>query len=251
MNCKVISHRGANKHAPQNTLPAFEKSIQIVVDGFETDIHVTKDGVPVVCHNYTIDETSDGKGLIAEMTLEELRQFDFGSYFSQDFKGTKIPTLEEFLTLCEGADIEILNIELKSPKRGETRIVQKTIDAVKAHGLYDKLIISSFDANLLIEAKKIDSTCKTGLLYSLQTFSSAKVLFMPVAYASSIKADALHPHFIHVTPGYVFRAHKKGIKVNVWTVDKAFLTKYLLLCGVDGIITNIPEMVKSIISKHK
>ena len=251
MYCKVISHRGANKHAPQNTLPAFEKSIQIVVDGFETDIHVTKDGVPVVCHNYTIDETSDGKGLIAEMMLEELRQYDFGSYFSEDFKGTKIPTLEEFLTLCEKADIEILNIELKSPKQGETGIVKKTIDAVKSHGLYDKLIISSFDAGLLIEAKQIDSTCKTGLLYSLQTFSSAKVFFMPATYASSIKADALHPHFIHVTPGYVFRAHKKGIKVNVWTVDKAFLTKYLLWCSVDGIITNIPEMVKSIISNHK
>ncbi len=250
MICKVISHRGANKHAPQNTLPAFEKSIQIVVDGFETDIHVTKDGIPVVCHNYTIDETSDGKGLIADMTLDELRKYDFGSYFSSDFKGTKIPTLEEFLTLCERADIEILNIELKSPKQGETGIVQKTIDAVKAHGLFDKLIISSFDAKLLVEAKQIDSSCRTGLLYSLQTFSSAKVFFMPATYASSIKADALHPHFIHVTPGYVSRAHKKGIKVNVWTVDKEFLVKYLLLCGVDGIITNIPEMVKSIISKR-
>lgn len=251
MVCKVISHRGANKHAPQNTLPAFKKSTEIVVDGFETDIHVTKDGVPVVCHNYTIDETSNGKGLIAEMTLEELRKYDFGSYFSDDFKGTKIPTLEEFLTLCEGADIEILNIELKSPKQGETGIVQKTIEAVKAHGLFDKLIISSFDANLLVEAKQIDSACKTGLLYSLQTFSSAKVFFMPVTYASSIKADALHPHFIHVTPCYVLRAHKKGIKVNVWTVDKAMLTKYLLLCGVDGIITNIPELVKSVIKKRK
>jgi glycerophosphoryl diester phosphodiesterase len=250
MICKVISHRGANKHAPQNTLPAFEKSIQIVVDGFETDIHVTKDGIPVVCHNYTIDETSDGKGLIADMTLDELRKYDFGSYFSSDFKGTKIPTLEEFLTLCERAGIEILNIELKSPKQGETGIVQKTIDAVKAHGLFDKLIISSFDAKLLVEAKQIDSSCRTGLLYSLQTFSSAKVFFMPATYASSIKADALHPHFIHVTPGYVYRAHKKGIKVNVWTVDKEFLVKYLLLCGVDGIITNIPEMVKSIISKR-
>ena len=249
MICKVISHRGANKHAPQNTLPAFEKSLEIVVDGFETDIHVTKDGVPVVCHHYTIDETSDGRGLIAEMTLEELRGYDFGSYFSEKFAGTKIPTLEEFLTLCEGADIEILNIELKSPKQGETGIVQKTIDAVKAHGLFDKLIISSFDAKLLVEAKQTDPACKTGLLYSLQTFSSAQVFFTPVTYAASIKADALHPHFIHVTPGYVYRAHKKGIKVNVWTVDKAFLARYLLLCGVDGIITNIPELIKKVIAE--
>ena len=249
MPVKVISHRGANKHAPQNTLPAFQKSIEIVVDGFETDIHVTKDGVPVVCHNYTSDETSDGKGLIAEKTLEELRQYDFGSYFSADFKGTKIPTLEEFLTLCERANIEILNIELKSPKQGETGIVQKTIDAVKSHGLYDKLIISSFDAKLLVEAKQIDSACKTGLLYSLQTFSSVKVFFAPISYAKAIKADALHTHFIHVTPFYVYRAHRNGIKVNVWTVDKAFLAKYLIMCGVDGIITNIPELIKKLLGR--
>lgn len=249
MVCKVISHRGANKHAPQNTLPAFRKSLEIKVDGFETDIHVTADGVPVVCHNYTIDETSTGKGLIADKTLEELRGYDFGLYFSEKYKGTQIPTLEEFLTLCETAEIEILNIELKSPKNGEKGIVFKTIEAVKAHGLFDKLIISSFDASLLIEAKKIDNSCQTGLLYSLQTFSSAKVFFTPSGYAASINADALHPHFIHVTPGYVKRAHKKGIKVNVWTVDKSFLADYLLFCGVDGIITNIPELIKERIAK--
>ena len=76
--CKVISHRGANKEAPQNTIPAFKKSIEIGVDGFETDIHITADGVPVICHNYTIDETSDGQGNIKDMTLEQLRSYDFG-----------------------------------------------------------------------------------------------------------------------------------------------------------------------------
>ena len=80
--CKVISHRGANREAPQNTLPAFEKSIEIGVDGFETDIHLTKDGIPVVCHNYTIDETSSGQGDINELTYEELLNYDFGAYFT-------------------------------------------------------------------------------------------------------------------------------------------------------------------------
>ena len=71
--CKVISHRGANKQAPQNTIPAFEKSLEIGVDGFETDVHMSRDGVPVICHNYTIDETSNGIGAISDMTLEQLR----------------------------------------------------------------------------------------------------------------------------------------------------------------------------------
>ena len=122
--CKVISHRGANKQAPQNTIPAFEKSIEIGVDGFETDVHMSRDGVPVICHNYTIDETSNGIGAISDMTLEQLRSYDFGSYFHDEFRGTKLPTLDEFLILCETADIEIMNIELKTPLSGEKGIVK-------------------------------------------------------------------------------------------------------------------------------
>ncbi len=249
MACKVISHRGANLYAPQNTIPAFVKSNQIGVDGFETDIHITLDGVPVVCHNYTIDETSNGYGYIAAKPLKELRVYDFGSYFGKDFEGTQIPTLEEFLTLCEGSDIEIMNIELKSPKKSETGIVEKTIDAVKAHGLFDKLIISSFDASLLVEAKRIDEKCKTALLYCINHFPDIKALLLPDAYGAELKCDALHPHFLHVTPSYVKKLHRRGIKVNVWTVDNRALAKYLVKCGVDGIITNNPEMVKSVIEE--
>ena len=69
MSVKVISHRGANKVAPQNTLPAFEKSLEIGVDGFETDVHITADGHPIICHNYEINKTSNGKGIISKMTL--------------------------------------------------------------------------------------------------------------------------------------------------------------------------------------
>ena len=80
--CNIISHRGANKYAPQNTLPAFKRALEIGTDGFETDVHLTKDGKVVLCHNYTIDETSNGKGAITDMVLDELKRYDFGSYFS-------------------------------------------------------------------------------------------------------------------------------------------------------------------------
>ena len=80
---------------------------------------MSRDGVPVICHNYTIDETSNGIGAISDMTLEQLRSYDFGSYFHDEFRGTKLPTLDEFLTLCATADIEIMNIELKTPLSGE------------------------------------------------------------------------------------------------------------------------------------
>lgn len=87
----VIAHRGANKYAPQNTLAAFKKAYELGCDGFETDVHITKDGKVVICHNYTIDETSTGKGKVADMTLDELKGYDFGSYYSKKFEGTEIP----------------------------------------------------------------------------------------------------------------------------------------------------------------
>ena len=161
---KILAHRGANKHAPQNTIPAFLKAIELGADGVENDVHLTKDGELVICHNYTIDETSDGKGNISDYTLEELKKFDFGSYFSPDFAGTKIPTLHEFLEIAD--PFSIINVEIKSPKSGEKDIVRKTIACVKAHHLFDRLIISSFDPRLLVEAKEIDPNTRTGFLYS-------------------------------------------------------------------------------------
>lgn len=249
-DCKVISHRGANKVAPQNTLPAFKKSIEIGVDGFETDIHLTSDGVPVICHNYTIDETSDGKGNVKDQTLEQLRTYDFGSYFHEKFKGTTLPTLEEFLTLCETADIEIMNIEIKPPLDGKMEIVEKTINAVKAHGLFKKLLISSFDPNVLIECKRLDPECKTGFLYAPnKSFFYTKMLFGYVEFAKEIKADYLHPHYLSVNKRYVKRLHENGIGINVWTVNKPETVSKLLRLGVDGIITDVPQMVNALVKR--
>lgn len=248
--CKVISHRGANRRAPQNTIPAFKKSIEIGVDGFETDVHMSSDGVPVICHNYTIDETSNGNGSISQMTLEQLRSYDFGSYYGEEFKGTQLPTLEEFLTLCEGADIEIMNIELKTPLDGEKDIVEKTISAVKEHNLFDKLLISSFSPELLVECKKVDPKCKTGYLYSPdRRIAYEKMIFGYLKFAKEIGADYLHPHYSMVTRHYVKKLHDNGIGVNPWTINKESIAKRMLACGVDGIITDIPDMVKELIKK--
>lgn len=246
----VISHRGANIYAPQNTIPAFKKSLEIGVDGFETDIHITKDGELVLCHNYTIDDTSDGKGSISQMSLAELRNYDFGAYFSPRFIGTRIPTMEEFLTLVETADISVLNIELKSPKENETAIVSETIRLVKEHGLFEKLIISSFDPKLLVEAKQLDKACKTGFLYSVNRKTALPMLRHSVEVAKELGVDALHPQNLFVNEKYVYEAHNAGLRVNTWTVNLVRDIEKMIRCGVDGIITNYPDVVKGIIEKH-
>ncbi len=249
----VISHRGANQVAPQNTIAAFEKSIEIGCDGFETDIHLTKDGIPVVCHNFTIDETSTGKGAIKNMTLEELRQYDFGSYKGAEFEGVKIPTLDEFLEVSKkmGDKMSVLNIEIKSEKFGEagTDIVVKAIDAVKNHGLFDKLLISSFDPSVLVVCKKVDKACKTGILYSPDNLISLKIATRPVSFCKEIGADALHPFFMYVTRLYVERAHRAGIQVNPWTINKESTAKHLIKLGVDGLITDNPGLMNDVLSR--
>lgn len=248
----VISHRGANKYAPQNTLPAFQKAAAIGADGFETDVHITKDGELVLCHNYTIDETSDGKGKIADMTYAQLERFDFGRYFSPRYKNTKIPSLDEFLSFVETTDISVMNIELKSPEQNETAIVRETIRLVKEHNLFDKLLISSFDPKLLVEAKEIDENCKTGYLYDFTkkaTYEN-KMMTKYIEFAKSIGADALHPLYIYVDKKYVEKAHETGLMVNTWTVDSVRAIEKMIKCGVDGIITNFPDVAGGLVEKH-
>jgi glycerophosphoryl diester phosphodiesterase len=247
--CNVISHRGANQIAPQNTLEAFKRSILFHVDGFETDVHLTKDEIPVICHNYTVDKTSNGKGEISSHTLDELRDMDFGSYFHHSYKGTKMPTLDEFLSLLEKATFKILNIEIKSPKDKNYRIVGKVLESVKEHGLYDKLLVSSFDPEVLVDVKEEDESCKTGFLYSPDKLLALKMWNKAVDFAKSIGADALHPHQVYVSKEYVEEAHENNIMVNPWTVNKQKDIIKMVEYGVDGIITDVPNIAKKVISE--
>lgn len=248
--CNVISHRGSNRVAPQNTLPAFRQSILYKADGFETDVHLSADGVPVICHNYEVDKTSNGTGEITSMLLEDLKELDFGRSFHHSYKNTPLPTLEEFLTLCEKANLKILNIEIKPPKSKEYEVVKKTIDAVKAHGLFDELIISSFDPDALIAAKDFDEKCKTAFLYCPNKVKSIKYFKHAVEFAKEISVDALHPHKYYINKKFVDEAHEAGIMVNPWTINTEREIKHCLDCGVDSVITDVPKFARETINRY-
>lgn len=249
MGCRVIAHRGSNKVAPQNTLPAFRQAIAEGTNGFETDVHLTKDGKLVICHNYTIDKTSDGSGNITSFTLEELKKFDFGSYFSAEFAGTPLPMLDEFLELVAPTDTEIINIELKSPPERGIEMVRKTLDAVRSHGVLDRVIISSFDSGILKTVKSIDPRCKTAFLYPSTNPSTHRFEIFPFFTVKHIGADIIHPAYPFVTRPLVLLAHKLGLRVNVWTVNDEATVRRLVFCGVDGIITDCPGKVRGYIDK--
>lgn len=252
MACKVIAHRGANKKAPQNTIPAFATAINEGTNGFETDVHLSKDSIPVICHNYTIDATSDGRGEVTSYTLEELKKFDFGSYFSADFKDTPLPTLDEFLELTSKSDCEIINIELKCPKDNNIlRLVEETLKSVKKYGCLDRVIISSFSPKVLSTVKQADPRCRTAFLYPISHPSVCRMILYPFFMVKKIKADIIHPASLVVTKELVEIAHNLGIQVNVWTVnDKKTIIK-LLNYGVDGIITDCPLETRKIIEEYE
>ena len=251
MECIVIAHRGSNKLAPQNTLPAFRQAIAEGTDGFETDVHLTKDGKLVICHNYTVDSTSDASGQITSYTLAELKMFDFGSYFSADFAGTPLPTLDEFLELTSAYGESVINIELKSPKKSRLQMVRKTVEAVKKYGVLDRVIISSFDTRILKAVKAVEPDCRTAFLYPTNKPAVHRFECIPFITAKTIGADIIHPAYPFVTPLLVKTAHRLGLKVNVWTVDDEQTVRRMLRCGVDGIITNRPGKVKEYIAKFE
>ncbi|MBR3766683.1 MAG: glycerophosphodiester phosphodiesterase [Clostridia bacterium] len=252
MSCKIIAHRGANRKAPQNTLPAFITAINEGTDGFETDVHLTKDGIPVICHNYTIDATSDGRGDITSYKLEELKKFDFGAYFSEEFKGTPLPTLDEFLDVTSKSNAEIINIELKCPRDNNiSHLVEKTLESVKKYGCLDRVIISSFSPVVLSTVKEIDARCKTAFLYPISNPAVCRMVLYPFFMVKKIGCDIIHPANVAVSKRIVTIAHTLGIKVNVWTVNDKNTILKLLDMGVDGIITDKPLETKEIVEEYE
>ena len=240
----IIAHRGANKYAPQNTLEAFDKAIEQQADGVETDVRITKDGHLVLCHNSTIKATSDGKGKIREKYLGELFNYDFGSWFGSRYENTSIPTLDEFLRRMKEKNVGLIDIELKADKLGKT-IVDRVIAKVHEYGLSGKAMISSFDAALLRYSKETDSEIKTGYLYPYFSSTLRSKIFDQVQNAKKNSFDFLLPHRSFLNGELVKSAHDNGIKVMPWTVNDINLINKYALWGVDGIITDYPDIMRN------
>lgn len=235
---KIIAHRGASSLAPQNTVAAFKKAVDIGADGIETDVHLTKDGKLVICHNYEIDETSDGKGKISDMTFDEIRQYDFSSGFSSEFAGEKIPTLEEFL--CCAKDLEKIIIEIKTPER-ENNIAKKTVETVKEFGLLSKTVFSCFSTQIIRQCKAADKSSRIAQLFDMRTKNVTQILSDPTGFCKENDIDELHPIIFFISEEFVKKCNESSVETYFWTVNDASSKDDLEKIGVTGIITDVPE----------
>lgn len=234
----IWGHRGASGHAPENTLPAFLMAADMGADGVELDIQQTRDGVIVVCHDETVDRTSNGVGWVKDCSFEEIRRLDF-SNGNAAYEGVKIPAMEEVFDLLAPTGLTI-NIELKTGIVFYGKIEEKILALAKRKGWEDRVIYSSFNHYTVRRIKELNPDAKVGLLYGDGPID------MP-GYGHRLGADALHPAYYNLFyPDFMEDSRKYGLDVNVWTVNS---TEELLQCrqlGVNAVITNYPAKAREV-----
>jgi len=235
---KIYAHRGASAYAPENTMAAFHMAHSMGAHGVELDVQLTMDGKLVVIHDHILERTSNGQGMVKDHTLAQLRQLDFGGWFSPAFAGEQIPTLHEVLAFIVESGMEI-NIELKTCSlEYDKRIAAHTVEMVQSFNLLDKTIISSFDHRSVLDALERDTRIKIGLLYSAN-------LIDPGDYACKLGAQCIHPHYAYIDEAAIENCGKNGIAINVWTVDDVAVARQLRGIGTSVLITNKPDIMLS------
>jgi glycerophosphoryl diester phosphodiesterase len=245
----VIAHRGASAEAPENTLAAFRRAAEMGAGFVELDLQLTRDSRLVVLHDAVLDRTTNGSGLAAAKTLAELRQLDAGSWFDGrgsagtegKFAGERIPVLEEVFAFARDSDVG-LYLELKSGLL--TNAAQTLAAALRSSGEMRRSVVISFDTGVLAQIRKIEPPIVTGFLYDQAPAD-------PVAEALFAGARQLLPQVDLVTPELVGRAHAGDLKVATWTVDAPDEMRELMAAGVDGIITNRPNVLLEVLAGAK
>ena len=237
----VMAHRGASSLAPENSFPAFKKAIEHNADYIEVDVRRCASGELVVMHDSRIDRTTNGKGLVAKMTLQQIKKY----HLKKMKKGMKkdIPTLEEAIELVKGKCK--LNIEIKS-KKNDFEYVEILSDLLKKHDFEKQVIVSSYRHKMLKKLVEINPKIETAALFIEK--KSPSLILRRLYYIGSyirktkhIKASAMNLPYQFITKRLMKSAIKHGLKVNAWTVNNNKSIERMKLIGVDGIITNYPQ----------
>jgi len=230
----IIGHKGASSIAPENTLKAFQKAIELKADYVEFDIHITKDGKIVIIHDSDKFNATGVKGLIEDMTLDQIKSLDAG-------EGEKIPTIRELISIVRkkiGLQIEIKSINL----------LDKLIHILREENLISTSIVSSFILNELLKLKLLEPSLKVGLLLSADLVRP-KLIKRKIEKIAKNNFYSIHPPFTTINKEIVDFAHSYGLKVIVWTVNDREIMENLIELAVDGIITDDISLANEVLGR--
>lgn len=243
---KVIAHRGGKKWAPENTMAAFSKSIACGVDGIELDIHKCASGELVVIHDDRVDRTTNGRGLVGQMTWEQLKGLDCGSWYDKAFAAERLPLLQDVLILVDGK--VMLNIEIKTCPVDYPGIDDDLLAMLDGYAYPQKIVISSFDHKVLRRIH--DKLAKAGRpdRYRLAMLGD-NLLEGLGAYAKTVGASAWNPSMDCIRKDSMDDARSAGLHVNVWTLNDRADWQRAREMGVSSIITDDPVGLKEFLGK--
>lgn len=233
----IFGHRGAMAYAPMNTLPAFALAIQQGAHGIELDVHRSRDGHPVVIHDFTVDHTTDGSGLVTSMTLAELKALDAGAWFAPQFTGVRIPTLDEVFESI-GRDVAV-NVEIKAASDDSDGVEAIVAACIRRHAIAERVVLSSFNTVTLRRFRALMPEVPVGYLYAQE-------------HPAPLEEDAFeayHPFFQLITEQTVVAARDAGKLINAWTVNDPQEIAALARLGVHGIVTDAPDVAVEALSK--
>jgi glycerophosphoryl diester phosphodiesterase len=240
----VFAHRGGAALRPENTVLAFDHGLALGADGLEFDVHLSRDGVVVVQHDTTLERTTNGTGPITAQTADELARLDAGYHFP-GFRGQAggIPRLTDVLSRYRDARF-IIELKVNAPE-----LAHKTIDAVRAADAVERTSLGSFGTRVLRAARAYEPRIRTG---------ASREETRLALYRSWVRWPVRHPRYQEfqvpefagttrvVSPRFVRYAQAAGVRVAVWTVNEEADMRRLLSWGVDGLISDRPDVAVTV-----
>jgi glycerophosphoryl diester phosphodiesterase len=255
----VIGHRGCAGSAPENTLLAFERGLAAGATILESDVHLTRDGVPVLLHDPDVDRVSDGSGPVANLRLEELQQLDAGTHFSPDAgesypfrgQGLRVPTLEESLNAFPGVRF---NLEIKAVGDAAIEATTQVIARLERAAL-TLLTAESGDVMRRLRHRLAEADLRVAQGASVEdvlaVIRSAEAGSPPDTPAMALQIPLEFADRPLVTEALLAHAHAHGIQLHVWTINDETTMDALLDLGVDGIVTDHPQRLADLIERRR
>lgn len=231
-----FAHRGSLTEAPENTIPAFQKAINHGTRALELDVQLTKDNQLIVCHDHKLTRFSpNSKKLIKDYTLREIKEIDVGVFFSEEYEGIALPTLDEVLNICP--DDLILNIEIKNIPVLYDGIEEILLNCLWNKNRFHNIIISSFDHVALKNIQQLTTKIPLGMLFHYRLLNTWEYV-----KNSGLDISSIHPNQVYVDKIFVENCKSLGYKVYPYTVNSLERYEELVEFGVDGVFSNSPEI---------